>query len=67
MICDFCGAKHLPVVKYKCTGINFGKRTKKTVRMCVLCNAHTDTEWAAHQFDWDNVTKMIPVGGRHHE
>ena len=56
--CDFCKAKHLPVTKYKCTGINLGGKVETTVRMCVCCSANTDEDWLAYQLDWDDVTEM---------
>lgn len=67
MICDFCGAKHLPVTKYKCTGISFGKKVKATVKMCITCDASTDQEWLADQLDWDGITEIMPKGGKSHD
>ena len=56
--CDFCKAKHLPVTKYKCTGINLGKKVKTTVKMCTCCSANTDEEWLADRLDWDAITEI---------
>lgn len=67
MICDFCGARHLPVTKYKCTGIYMGKKAKTTVKMCITCDANTDESWLADRLNWDDITEMIPKGGKHNE
>ena len=47
--CDFCGTKDLSIAKYKCVGMDFGKRVETTIKMCVCCNANTDNEWLTEQ------------------
>lgn len=56
--CDFCGTKNLEVIKYKCFGVDAGKKVRATVSICVCCDAQTDKEWMAERLGWGEVTKM---------
>lgn len=57
--CQFCGTKHLEVNKYKCAGINNNKKTTKTIKICICCDAQTDNDWLAEQLGWDEVKAII--------
>lgn len=61
MKCDLCGTKTLVVTKYKCTGINSGKKVIKTIKICICCDAQTDNDWLAEQLGWDEVKEVEAV------
>lgn len=61
MRCDFCGTNKLTVTKYKCTGINNGKKVSKTIKICICCDAQTDNDWLAEQLGWDKTKEVETV------